>query len=296
VQKFSGYLIKLRKLINEALEANLSGDNVEKQVLTAMRYSLFIGGKRLRPLLCLVGAKAVGGQIEDVISYACALEMIHSYSLIHDDLPIMDNDDYRRGVPSNHNIFGESIAMLAGDGLFTQAMILMTDRKKIKKLNYRRILMATQMVMDSIGWKGMIGGQSADLLAEKHKVNLDEVQLIHAKKTGAFIAASVASGGLLAGGNKEQVYTLNRYGQYIGLAFQIADDLLNISGDPELLGKSIGSDNVKGKITYPLLIGLTKARQVGENLIVKAVKLTEKFTSAAWLLKDLALYIMQRAY
>jgi geranylgeranyl diphosphate synthase type II len=291
------YLAAKRELVDRALDVMLPGDESGGKILAAMRYSLFAGGKRLRPILCLAGAEAVGGRAEDVLACACALEMVHTYSLIHDDLPAMDNDDYRRGVPTNHKVFGEGMAVLAGDGLLTQAMVLITNPALNRRvLEPLRVLMAAHRIMRAAGWEGMVGGQAADLLAEGQEPNLAMVQLIHAKKTGALIAVSVASGGLLAGGDEEQVRCLTRYGWHIGLAFQIADDLLNLSGDPALMGKAAGSDEARGKMTYPAAMGPTQARETGEHLVTEAAALAEGLGPAANPLKELALYIMQRNY
>ncbi len=294
--ELKGYLAARREMVDKALEAMLPGDESGGQVLAAMRYSIFAGGKRLRPILCLAGAEAVGGRAEDAMYCACALEMIHSYSLIHDDLPAMDDDDFRRGVPTNHKVFGEGMALLAGDGLLTQAMVLLTDPAWTQGVEPWRALMAAQMIMRAAGWEGMVGGQAADLLAEGRQPDLTQVQFIHAKKTGALIAASVASGGLLAGGGEEQVHALTRYGRRIGLAFQIADDILNLTGDPALMGKAAGSDEARGKMTYPAAVGPAQARQAGERLVAEAADLAEGLGPAAWPLKDLALYIMQRTH
>jgi geranylgeranyl diphosphate synthase type II len=190
--QLKAYLAAKREVVDRALEAMLPADEAGGQILAAMRYSLFAGGKRLRPILCLAGAEAVGGRPGQALACACALEMIHTYSLIHDDLPAMDDDDFRRGVPTNHKVFGEGMAVLAGDGLLTQAMVLMSDPAVSGEVEPWRALMAAQMVMRAAGWEGMVGGQALDLLAEGAEPDLARVQLIHARKTGALIAAAVA--------------------------------------------------------------------------------------------------------
>lgn len=290
------YLKDQARRVDLALDRLLSGDEAGGLILQAMRYSLFAGGKRLRPILCLAAAEAVGGQSEGVLFCACALEMIHTYSLVHDDLPAMDDDDYRRGVPTNHKVFGEGMAVLAGDGLLTQAMVLLTTHAHVASIEPWRVLMASHAIMRASGHEGMVGGQAADLLAERQEPDLATVQLIHSKKTGALITASVQAGALLAGGNEEQIKTLVRYGRRVGLAFQIADDLLNQSGDASELGKATGSDEARGKMTYPAVLGPVQARQTGEQLVEEAVALATGLGEPAWPLVELARYIMERTH
>lgn len=290
------YLKEQRELVDAALDRFLPSDEAGGQILKAMRYSLFAGGKRLRPILCRAAAQAVGGDPDQVMYCACALEMIHTYSLIHDDLPGMDDDDYRRGVPTNHKVFGEGVAILAGDGLLTQAMVLLTDPKAIGDLEPWRALTAAHLVMRAAGREGMVGGQAADLLAERQEPDLATVQFIHALKTGALISASLESGALLAGGGPEQVTLLSRYGRRVGLAFQITDDLLNLGGDAATLGKAIGSDEARGKMTYPAVVGPAQARETGQRLVDEAAGLLEPLGQPAWPLRALAAYIMARTH
>jgi len=288
------YLEQRRRRVDAALERVLPPDPAGGDILEAMRYSLFAGGKRLRPILCLAGAEAVGGDPKRVMFCACALEMIHSYSLIHDDLPAMDDDDLRRGVPTCHKVFGEGMAVLAGDGLLTQAMVLMTDPEHIAGLEPERVLAAAQVVMRAAGMEGMVGGQAADLLAENAEPDLALVQFIHARKTGALITASVQAGAILAGGDQDQVDRLVRYGRRIGLAFQIADDLLDLTGDPEELGKAVGADEALGKLTYPRAAGPAAAREAGWDLVNQAAEIARSLGPAAEPLAVLASYIMER--
>ncbi|MBI5522667.1 MAG: polyprenyl synthetase family protein [Desulfarculus sp.] len=290
------YLKAQAQRVDVSLDRLLPGDEAGGLILQAMRYSLFAGGKRLRPILCLAAAEAVGGEAERVMFCACALEMIHTYSLVHDDLPAMDDDDYRRGVPTNHKVFGEGMAVLAGDGLLTQAMVVLTTHAHVASIEPWRVLYATQAIMRAAGYEGMVGGQAADLLAERQEPDLATVQLIHAKKTGALITASVQAGALLAGGNEEQVRTLVRYGRRVGLAFQIADDLLNLTGDAAQLGKATGSDEQRGKMTYPAVLGPVQARQTGEQLVREAMDLAAGLGQGAWPLVELARYIMERTH
>jgi geranylgeranyl diphosphate synthase type II len=288
----AAYLARRRELVDRALERYLPPRS--EPIVEAMRYSLFAGGKRLRPILCLAGAEAVGGDPQTVMFAACALEMIHTYSLIHDDLPAMDDDDLRRGVPTNHKVYGEGMAVLAGDGLLTQAMVLLTDPAETAGHDPARVLEAAQVIMRAAGWEGMVGGQAADLEAENAAPDLARVQLIHAKKTGALITASLQAGGILGGGGREQVETLVRYGRRVGLAFQIADDLLDLSGDPRKLGKATGADQARGKMTYPAAVGVAAARETGRRLVEEAAELVRSLGPAAEPLAVLALYIMER--
>jgi geranylgeranyl diphosphate synthase type II len=290
------YLKAQAQLVDQALDRLLPSDEAGGLILKAMRYSLFAGGKRLRPILCLAAAEAVGGDSERVMFCACALEMIHTYSLVHDDLPAMDDDDYRRGVPTNHKVFGQGMAVLAGDGLLTQAMVVLTTHAHVASIEPWRVLYATQAIMRAAGHEGMVGGQAADLLAERQEPDLATVQLIHAKKTGALITASVQAGALLAGGGEEQVHTMVRYGRRVGLAFQIADDLLNLTGDAAQLGKATGSDQARGKMTYPAVLGPVQARQIGLQLVREAMDLAAGLGEPAWPLVELARYIMERTH
>jgi len=243
------YLVEKKGIVEKALEklmpqpAGLAGD-----VIKSMNYSLFAGGKRLRPILCIAGAEAVGGSADAVLPVACALELIHTYSLIHDDLPAMDNDDFRRGKPTNHTVFGEAVALLAGDGLLTLAFNLMARHGFEQGVLLLRVI---ELISHAAGYEGMVGGQTVDIAHEGKGPDPAVVEYIHRHKTGSLIAAAVTSGAILAGGIEEQERAINRYGQQIGLAFQIADDVLNVEGDSALMGKEIGSDTARGKMTYP---------------------------------------------
>ncbi len=294
--ELKAYLRQRREMVDAALERLLPADESGGRILEAMRYSLFAGGKRLRPILCLAGAEAVGGQAERVMFCACALEMIHTYSLIHDDLPAMDDDQLRRGVPTNHTVYGEGLAVLAGDGLLTQAGVLLSDPEQVSGLDPQKVLAATQVVMRAAGYRGMVGGQAVDLASENLAPDLATVQFMHAMKTGALITASVQAGAILAGGGEEQVRQLVRYGRRIGLAFQIADDLLDLEGDPAALGKAVGADQAHGKMTYPAVVGAAQARTMGQELVAEAAAIAEGLGPAAEPLAALARYIMERTY
>ena len=294
--ELKAFLAAKRELVDQALEAYLPSPEPKTEIVEAMRYSLFAGGKRLRPILCLAGAEAVGGDSAKVMFCACALEMIHTYSLIHDDLPGMDDDDLRRGVPTSHKVYGEGMAILAGDGLLTRAFDLLSDPAAYADLDPALVLKAANLAARASGFMGMVGGQAADLRAEQMVPDLALVQFIHATKTGAIITASVETGALLAGGTPEEVKTLQRYGRRIGLAFQIADDLLDLTGDTETLGKTVGADEARGKMTYPVAAGPSAAREAGQRLVNEAAELAGSFGEAAKPLVDLAYYIMERTH
>ena len=255
------YLQDRQKIVEEALEHYLPGENnIPDDIYKAVRYSVFNGGKRIRPILCLAAADAVGGDLGSVIPIACALELIHSYSLIHDDLPAMDNDDFRRGKPTCHKVFGEDIAILAGDALLTEAFVLLSRTEKVR-LSAEKRLTVIQEIAQAAGIDGMVGGQALDVLSEKFVPDEKTLREIHRRKTGALIAAAVKSGAIISGAPKEKIQALAEYGINVGLAFQIADDILNVEGDRELMGKETGSDAARGKLTYPSLMGLEKAKE-----------------------------------
>ncbi|MBV1714576.1 MAG: polyprenyl synthetase family protein [Desulfarculus sp.] len=283
-------------MVDAALERLLPADENGGRILEAMRYSIFAGGKRLRPILCLAGAEAVGGDPAQVMFCACAMEMVHTYSLIHDDLPAMDDDEFRRGVPTSHMVYGEGMAVLAGDGLLTQAMVLLSDPAETAGLDPSRVLEAAQVVMKAAGYVGMVGGQAVDLASENLRPDLATVQYMHAMKTGALITASVQSGAILAGGDADQVRQLVRYGRRIGLAFQIADDLLDLEGDFDALGKTVGADQARGKMTYPAVVGPAQARSMGQGLVDQAAEIAESLGPQAAPLAELARYIMARTH
>ncbi len=291
------YLQKGREQVDRALDFYLSAqEDGGGALVEAMRYSLFAGGKRVRPILCLAGAEAVGGGAAKSMFCACALEMIHTYSLIHDDLPAMDDDDFRRGKLTCHKVYGEGMAVLAGDGLLSLAGMLLCDAKAVQGLDPGRVLRAASCVLSASGHLGMVGGQALDLLAERQKPDLAMVQEIHRRKTGALLRCSVEAGAILGGGSKRDIERLAEYGRLIGIAFQIADDLLDIDGDPDKLGKAVGQDQVHGKMTYPAVVGVDKARREGFELVEKAAELARGFGEPGLPLADLALYIMERTH
>jgi geranylgeranyl diphosphate synthase type II len=286
------YLEARRLMVEEALEVALpQEDGPASRVVEAMRYSLFAGGKRLRPILCLAASEAVGGEIQSAMPAGCALEMIHTYSLIHDDLPAMDDDDLRRGKPTNHKVFGEAIAILAGDGLLTEAFVLLSDYHSLLP---ERAVQVIGVIAEAASYRGMVGGQVVDMLSQNKPADLETVQQMHSRKTAALIAAATESGALAGKGSEAQVAALARYGRAIGLAFQIADDILDIEGDTELLGKSTGADEARGKVTYPAAVGLESSRQAANDMIHDALAALEGFDDKANPLRSLAHYIITR--
>jgi geranylgeranyl diphosphate synthase type II len=289
------YLGARKMQVDEALNACLPPEDAYPPVLMkAVRYSLFAGGKRLRPILCLAAAESLGGSIASVMPVACALEMIHTYSLIHDDLPAMDNDDFRRGHPTCHKLFGEAVAILAGDALLTEAFHLMARRDPMTEADPATVLAVMGDIAGAAGYDGMVGGQVIDILSEGAKGDADTLHYIHTHKTAALMAASVKSGARLAGGEKTAIEALEAYGCHIGHAFQIADDILNIESSQAVLGKNTGSDASRGKMTYPALMGLPASRRKAAELIEAALKAIAGFDERALPLRHIAEYIMER--
>lgn len=289
------YLDERKALIDRALEDFLPCNESDPPlILQAVRYSLFAGGKRIRAILCLAAAEAVGGKAEAVIPAACALEMIHTYSLIHDDLPAMDNDDYRRGKLTSHKVYGEGVAILAGDALLTEAFRLLTCRKSMSGIPAERILDVSREIAEAAGYQGMVGGQALDIRAESEKIGMEALHEIHRLKTGALLRVSLRAGAILAGAGDAAIADLSDYGEKIGLAFQIADDILNVEGDPALLGKGTGSDAARGKITFPSLLGVDASRARAEELVIGAVASLVSFDDGATPLREIARYILAR--
>jgi len=293
------YLKEKKGIIDEALDRYLPGEeNYPPVIFKAVRYSLFAGGKRIRPILCLASAEAVGGgsgeSLHSILPVACALELIHTYSLIHDDLPAMDNDDYRRGEPTNHKVFGEGIAILAGDALLTEAFHLMSRRDLMGDVLPENLLTVIHDIAEAAGYFGMVGGQVVDLQSEGREADLETLHYIHSRKTGAMITASVRAGALLAGAGKDEFYALSEYGKHVGLVFQIADDILNVEGDRALLGKNTGSDASRGKITFPALMGMETSRREARELVEQALTDIADFDHRACPLREIARYVIER--
>lgn len=287
-----GYLAAKQQQVETALDRAFPVVYPDK-IYEAMRYSLFAGGKRLRPVLCLATCDLLGGTTEMAMPTACALEMIHTMSLIHDDLPAMDNDDYRRGKLTNHKVFGEAVAILAGDGLLAYAFEHIVEQTQ--NVPSDRLIKVIARLGRAVGAAGLVGGQVVDLECEgKKDVTLDTLNFIHTHKTAALLEASVVSGGILAGGSESDIQRLSRYAQAIGLAFQIVDDLLDITSTQEELGKSIGKDMNVEKATYPRLLGMEESRLQAEQLVESAKAEVVGFGEAAFPLMAIADYITAR--
>ena len=290
------YLKERCQLVDKALEGYLpKEDDLPFSLHKAMRYSVFAGGKRVRPILMLAACEAVGGEIRQAMPAACAMEMIHTYSLIHDDLPAMDDDDFRRGNPTNHKVFGEAIAILAGDALLTQAFILLSAPELLGSVSPERLLAVTREIAICAGSFGMVGGQVVDMESEgKADIDLPTVQYIHTHKTGALIKASVKAGAILGGADQGQLAAITRYGEAAGLAFQIADDILDIEGTTEEIGKDAGSDQARGKATYPAVVGLADAKRRAVELMEIALAALDPLGAKAEPLREIARYIVSR--
>ncbi len=282
------YLDEKRQKINAALERYVRD---HRRIMQAMRYSLMADGKRLRPILCIAGTEAVGGKESDVMPIACALEMIHTYSLIHDDLPAMDNDDLRRGKPTCHVAFDEATAILAGDALLTLAFEVLSNAKCA---DASRLLQVIRIIAAAAGCNGMIEGQMRDIASEGKMLNLEELEHLHRRKTGALIEASVISGAMLSDAANQDSEQLRAYAGYIGLAFQVTDDILNVKGDPDILGKAVGTDEARKKSTYPSVMGLENSEKFAKELIEKSLKTLNDFDERAEPLRAVARYIIER--
>ncbi|MBM4275032.1 MAG: polyprenyl synthetase family protein [Deltaproteobacteria bacterium] len=289
------YLEERRALINRSLQAYLPAVRGPAfRVVEAMHYSLFAGGKRLRPILCLAAAEAVGGDPGEALPAACALEMIHTYSLIHDDLPAMDDDDLRRGKPTCHRQFDEATAILAGDGLLTEAFHILAAASPRHAGSEASLLEVIELISKAAGYQGMVGGQMLDLQAEGRQVTLKELETIHRLKTGALLTASCRAGAILGGGTRSEITILTGYGEKFGLAFQITDDLLDVEGSTAEMGKPAGSDEARQKATYPALLGVEKSREWAKHLVEEAVRDLEPLGPKAQPLVEIARYLLVR--
>jgi len=289
------YMAEKRATVDDALERYMPEPHGPAAALIkAMNYSLFAGGKRLRPILCIAGAEAVGGDAQKVMPVACALELIHTYSLIHDDLPAMDNDDLRRGKPTSHKVFGEAMAILAGDGLLTEAFNMLARLEAPERASSGILKKIISLIATASGWQGMVGGQAVDIQSEGKAIDAAVMDYIHSHKTGALITASVTSGAVLGGGTGMQMDAVGLYGEKIGLAFQIADDILDIEGNAEEMGKGVGGDSKKGKNTFPSVYGLNESKEILNLSIDAAIKSLENFDNKADPLRQIARYIIER--
>ena len=270
-------------------------EGYQKTIIEAMNYSLSAGGKRLRPILTMEACNIVGGNVEDVIPFAMAIEMIHTYSLIHDDLPALDNDDLRRGKDTNHIVFGEDMAILAGDALLNYAFEVMLSNS-IDKENPNKYLKAINEIAKTSGIYGMIGGQVVDIQSENKKISKEKLDYIHNNKTAAIIVGCMRAGAIIGNATESQLENITKYAKNIGLSFQIVDDILDIIGDESKLGKKVGSDLDNHKSTYPSLIGLDESKTIAYELIQEAKNSINMIGNDAYFLNGLADYIIDREY
>lgn len=281
-----------RTLVERALQDELDRtDILDDRLRASMAYSLMAGGKRLRPILLMAAADAIGADGTKFITAACALEMIHTYSLIHDDLPAMDNDDYRRGKLTNHKAYDEGTAILAGDALLTLAFTVILRRQNVPG---DRLLRVVDEISRAAGAEGMVGGQMLDLAAEDRHISLEELRRIHMGKTGALFRAALRSGAILAGATEQELAALTAYADHFGLAFQITDDILDVIGTAEDIGKPVGSDEKNHKSTYVTLTSLSEAQELARRSVDEAVAALNIFGDEAAFLRELALYLVRR--
>lgn len=288
------YLMARQKEVDRALDRFLPKESTPPATIhKAMRYSLFAGGKRLRPVLCLAAAEACGGKAGAALPLACAVECIHTYSLIHDDLPSMDNDDLRRGRATCHKVFGDGIAILAGDALLTIAFEISTSAKAARRYDLREIF---REITTAAGSQKLIAGQVADLEAEGRRINQAQLRYIHENKTAALLTASVRLGAMAANATPKQLAAITAFGRALGLAFQVIDDILDVTQTSEKLGKSAGKDITAKKATYPAVIGLEKSRAEARRLTGKAHSALDSLGERAAVLRALADYLLQREY
>ncbi len=287
-----GYLTQRTKTVDQAMNRLLPPASFKPATIhKAMRYSIFAGGKRMRPALCLAAAEACGGALVDALPLACAVECIHTYSLIHDDLPAMDNDDFRRGKPTSHKVFGEGIAVLAGDALLTQAFILAAQCKSAPRYSHHDIVLE---LANAAGSKQLIAGQVADLEGEGKKISVNELKYIHERKTSALLCCSTRLGGMSANCTEAQLKGLTEFGYNVGLAFQIIDDILDVTQTSEQLGKTAGKDTAAQKATYPSIVGMEKSQRIAAELTERAFDALKVFKGKAHALEALADYLLKR--
>ncbi|HXG30347.1 MAG TPA: farnesyl diphosphate synthase [Thermodesulfobacteriota bacterium] len=291
------YISTRKSIVDKRLSEILVGSSQPVTRLEeSMRYSVLAGGKRLRPILCIAAGEAVGGTIESILPIACAIEMIHTYSLIHDDLPSMDDDLLRRGMPTNHSVFGEAVAILAGDALLTDAFFVIANEGVSVGLSPSSVIEIIRDISKAAGSAGMVGGQALDLALEgKEDVTVELVEKMHSLKTGALIEASIVCGGRIGKADEEQLSQLRQYGRCLGLSFQIIDDVLDIEGGTEI-GKTRGADVRRKKATYPALLGVERSRELALKLTEMAVSALSGFDERADPLRELALYLGGRRY
>jgi len=289
------YLAARRSAVDKALESLVPpARTFPPKVFEAMRYSLFAGGKRVRPILAIASAEALGAKTAGLLPIAGTLELIHTYSLIHDDLPAMDDDDFRRGRPTCHKVFGEAMAILAGDGLLNLAFEVLSDPRRLKAVPAGRLVAIIREIARASGVFGMVGGQVVDMESEGKDIDFPTLEYIHTHKTGALIRASVRVGALYARASEKRLKALTRYGEMVGLAFQIADDILDVVGDRKVTGKDAGSDLKKGKKTFPGFYGLDESRRRAREVVDRALEALKGFDRKADPLRELATFIINR--
>lgn len=288
------YILSRQKMVEDALQAYLPKPSVKpKTIHKAMRYSMFAGGKRLRPILCLAAGECCGGEVSAALPLACAVECIHTYSLIHDDLPCMDNDDLRRGMPTSHKVFGEAIAVLAGDALLTFAFELAAQVPGWPRYSLKDVIRELAIASGS---RSLIAGQVLDLESEGKRVSLPLLRFIHESKTAALLRATIRLGAMSANATPASLESLSEFGMALGLAFQVIDDILDVTQSSEKLGKSAGKDLVSEKATYPSVIGLEASRKVAKRLTEEAHRSLKPFAQKAEILHRLADYLLGREY
>jgi geranylgeranyl diphosphate synthase type II len=286
------FLATRTETVNRALDKFLPAEKIKPATIhKAMRYSIFAGGKRMRPALCLAASEACDGSDAVTLPLACAVECIHTYSLIHDDLPAMDNDDYRRGKLTNHKVFGEGIAVLAGDALLTQAFEIAAQCKKFPRYPHDKIILEIARASGSLQ---LVAGQVADLEGEGKKLSIAELKFIHERKTSALLCCSVRLGGMSANCPPAQLRALTDFGYHVGLAFQVIDDILDVTQTSEQLGKTAGKDVAVQKATYPAIVGLEKSRQIAAQLTARAFAALKIFKGKAIALEALAEFLLKR--
>jgi geranylgeranyl diphosphate synthase type II len=288
----NAYLAASTEAVNRALDHFLPSEKTKPATIhQAMRYSLFAGGKRMRPALLLAASQACGGSEKDALPLACAVECIHTYSLIHDDLPAMDNDDFRRGKPTNHKVFGEGIAVLAGDALLTQAFEIAAQCRKFPRYPHDQVVLEIARAAGSLQ---LVGGQVADLEGENQRLSVAQLRYIHERKTSALLGCAVRLGGMSANCSPAKLAALTDFGYHVGLAFQVIDDILDVTQTSDKLGKTAGKDVAVQKATYPSIVGLEKSRKIAEQLTAKAFAALKPFKGHAVALEALAGFLLKR--
>lgn len=290
------YLAEKRGVVDAAIDKLVPPEGAEPDILhRAIRYSLFAGGKRIRPILALIGSEIVGGRSEVAMPVAVAIECIHTYSLIHDDLPAMDNDDLRRGKPTSHKVFGEAVAILAGDALLNLAFEIMTSETTLRTCRHDRLLKAIGCLSKASGSFGLIAGQVVDMLSEGKRVDRRQIDFIVKGKTARLIGASLQCGAIMGGASDAEINCLALFGEKLGVAFQIRDDILDHEGNSSELGKAVGKDEQRGKATYPSIIGINNSKTLMNEEIQSAITLLDDFDDRAIFLRLIASYIGERS-